>query len=270
MRQTNNSSPPFLWLLLCTASTGEETRFLPLSPHNSFYNQIHSTVASGSAACSGGLLHANMVSERLTSRLWSHVLVAWNWTHTHTHARSQKKNREMTQPFVHTHLKPESAKIDPSDPFTPVLAISPLLSHHLNPSRKRFSSLLSSVICGTGPTFGGAGVPGGVSRSTVTLSLRLGSTGPNPPLFGSFGWKFNGRNRAKLVENSNHGQDLKLNHTLKRSQIHHILFHIWRQWMKRMKRILKPKTKFWDTNTGLWKHFMPVFPSYILKRRTKE
>lgn len=171
MRRINNSSPPFQLLLLCTASTGEEMRFFSPTFPNSFYNQIHSTVASGSAACSrASTRRHNVWAAHVKARPGGSGRMFWLHRIKHTHTHKQSKNRKMTQPFVHTHLKPESAKINLSDPFIPVslcktaalaslFTISPLLLHHLNPSRKPFFAPLSSVICRPGPTFGGAGVP---------------------------------------------------------------------------------------------------------------
>lgn len=114
MRWINNCSPP----LLCTASTGEETRFPPLP------RLILKPNSLDSRFWVSGLLRGfytptrclNSSRQRQLGWLWSHVLVASNWMH----ARTKKKLIKVTQPFTRTHSEPETAKINLSDPLIPV------------------------------------------------------------------------------------------------------------------------------------------------------
>lgn len=106
MRRINNSSPPFQLLLLCTASTGEEMRFFsPLSPTHFTTKFTRQSLLGQQLA--PGLLHADTMSERLTSRPARVALVACSGcielnTHTHTRAHKQKK-KQKNDPAIRAH-----------------------------------------------------------------------------------------------------------------------------------------------------------------------
>lgn len=70
-----------------------------------------------------GLLYADTMSEQLMSTPARLALVACSGCielNTRAHTHTQKKHTKVTQPFVHAHLDPETAKINLSDPLIPV------------------------------------------------------------------------------------------------------------------------------------------------------
>lgn len=229
MRRINNSSPPFLQLLLCTASTGEEMRFF--SPH--FPQLILQPNSLDSRFWVSSLLQGFYTPTRCLSGsrqgppgwLWSHVLVASNWTHTHTHTLKQKKNRKMTQPFVHAHLKPESAwsswvirsyqwasaKLQLRPPCLPsVLSFYTTSIHHA----LIFLPLFPPWSVELGRHSEGQVFP--QLRQTRTCLTQYGHA---PPLFGSFGW------RLGIEQSSIHGNlNLKVNYTLKYNRFTRFFF----------------------------------------------